>query len=569
MNRERSFLLLVFLVAATFIFAGLGKLPLLDPDEGRNSEVAKEMQVSGAWLVPSYDGLVYLDKPALYFRAVATSFALFGTSEAAARLPSALSGMALLLVVYAFCKRVYNARTAALAVLVVGTTPLFFAFARLVIFDMMLTLFVCAAIFAGYIAEEEEGSARGRWYLAGAAAAAIATLVKGPVGFILPGLVLFVFNWHDGRRGAWRRFFAPQNLAVFLAIVLGWFFAVSWRQPDFPYYGLVEETFHRFTTSGFHRTAPVYYFFIVIAGLFFPWSALLPEPAVTTWRTRQAWHRADRLFVVFAVVVVGFFSLSQSKLPGYVLPAVVALGVLVARVFELALENRDGGAERIVVRGAAVLGIASAVMAVLVAVHVFHLANLQELLHIRSRQFERLELVFPAVMWSLAAGAVASVAAYFTRNVRAVLAAFVLFPIVLFIGGFRGMVEYAQADSSQALAQGIPALAPDADVACLECFPTGLPFYLHRRVILFTMDGHETTSNYVIFSLQRHQPWPEEAVPWEMREDWLASRNHPVYLLARQREKAELESLASRRGGTVTELQPGWWGALLAAPGGR
>jgi 4-amino-4-deoxy-L-arabinose transferase-like glycosyltransferase len=568
MNRERAFLLLVFLLAAAFIFAGLGRLPLLDPDEGRNSEVAKEMQVSGAWLVPSYDGLVYLDKPALYFRTVAISFALFGTTETAARLPSAVSGFALLLLLYAFCRRAYNARTAALAVLVVGTTPLFFAFARLVIFDMMLTLFVCAAIFAGYIAEEE-GSAQVRWYLAGAAAAAIATLVKGPVGFIVPALVLAAFNGLDGRRGAWRRFFAPQNLAVFFGIVLGWFVAVSRRQPDFPYYGLVEESFRRFTTSGFHRTAPVYYFLLVIAGLFFPWSALLPESIVAGWKTRTTWRRADRMFVVFAVVVVGFFSLSKSKLPGYVLPGVVALGVLVARVFELALEKRESRPARLVVRGAAVLGTVSAALAALLAVHVFHLARLQELLHIRSSQFDRLEVVFPAVMWSLATIAAASAVAHFKRDVRAVLAAFVLFPIVLFSTGFRGMCEYAQANSSQVLAQGIPALPPAADLACLECFPTGLPFYLHRRVVLITTDGHETTSNYVVFSLQRHQPWPDEVVPWERRQDWLASRDHPVYLLARQPQKAELESLVVRERATVTEILPGWWGTLVASPGGR
>jgi hypothetical protein len=112
-------------------------------------------------------------------------------------------------------------------------------------------------------------------------------------------------------------------------------------------------------------------------------------------------------------------------------------------------------------------------------------------------------------------------------------------------------------------------LPPSADLACLECFPTGLPFYLHRQVVLISADGHETTSNYVVFNLQRHQPWPEEVVPWEKREDWLASRGHSVYLLARQRHKAELESLAARGRSTVTELLPGWWGTLLATPGSR
>jgi hypothetical protein len=307
----------------------------------------------------------------------------------------------------------------------------------------------------------------------------------------------------------------------------------------------------------------------VIAGLFFPWSALLPEAAVAAWKTREAWHRADRLLVVFAVVVVCFFSLSQSKLPGYVLPGVIALGILVARVFELALEKPESRPGRLVLRGAAILGMVSAVLGALLTAHVFHLVSLQGLLHIHSNQFERLEVIFPAVMWSLAANAVASGAACFSRDARAVLAAFVLFPMVLFTTGFQGMVEYAQENSSQALAQGIPALPPSADLACLECFPTGLPFYLHRQVVLISADGHETTSNYVVFNLQRHQPWPEEVVPWEKREDWLASRGHSVYLLARQRHKAELESLAARGRSTVTELLPGWWGTLLATPGSR
>ena len=148
---SRFLVLLAFLVAAFTLFAGLGKLALMEPDEERNAEVAREMKQSGAWLIPTYDGLPYLDKPAFYFKTVALSFAAFGESNAAARLPSALSGFALLVLLFGFCRRAYSERCAALAVLVVATSPLYIAFARLVIMDMTLAFFVCASIFAGFL----------------------------------------------------------------------------------------------------------------------------------------------------------------------------------------------------------------------------------------------------------------------------------------------------------------------------------------------------------------------------------------------------------------------------------
>ena len=116
--------------------------------------------------------------------------------------------------VFGFCRKVHGTRCGLLAVIVVATMPLFLFNARTVIFDIALALFVCGAIFAGYLAEATEGRARRNWYLLGAASAGLATLVKGPVGFLIPVLVLLVFNRIESRRGAWLRIFAPLNLAV-------------------------------------------------------------------------------------------------------------------------------------------------------------------------------------------------------------------------------------------------------------------------------------------------------------------------------------------------------------------
>ncbi|HAB15836.1 MAG TPA: hypothetical protein DCE44_05230, partial [Verrucomicrobiales bacterium] len=152
--------LFVALVAAVItITYHLGSLPLLNPDEGRNAEVAREMKESGAWLVPTYNRMAYLDKPAFYFKAVALSLAAFGDNELAARLPSAAFGFGILALVWAFSQRECGARPAALSVLVVATTPLFISQARTVIFDIALALFVGLAIIAGYLAEQRSGRA--------------------------------------------------------------------------------------------------------------------------------------------------------------------------------------------------------------------------------------------------------------------------------------------------------------------------------------------------------------------------------------------------------------------------
>ena len=136
------------------LFFRLGNLPLLQPDEGRNAEVAREMKDSGAWLSPSYNGITYLDKPAFYFKAVALSLAAFGNNETAARLPSAIFGLATLVLAYFFCRRVYGPRCAVMAVIIIATMPLYVVLSRTVIFDIALAFFVSAAIFAGYRAEE-------------------------------------------------------------------------------------------------------------------------------------------------------------------------------------------------------------------------------------------------------------------------------------------------------------------------------------------------------------------------------------------------------------------------------
>jgi 4-amino-4-deoxy-L-arabinose transferase-like glycosyltransferase len=565
---ETAWVLLALTVAWFALGFRLGHLPLMAPDEGRNAEVAREMKASGAWLVPTYDGVDYLDKPAFYFKAVALSLAAFGDNETAARLPSAAFGLALAALVFAFGRKIHGTRCGLLAAIIVSTMPLFVMNARTVIFDMALAFFVCGAIFAGYLAEEAEGRARRNWYLLGAAAAGLATLVKGPVGFLIPLLVLLVFNRVEGRRGVWRQLFSPLNLLVFFGVTLPWFVGLVLAHRDFLHYGLVEETFHRFTTAKiFHRSQPFYFYLMIVAGMFFPWSLLLPEAAVALWRERWAKSRADRLCLVWALVVVVFFSISQSKLPGYILSVTVASAILLARLLDAALTNPEGRAARLVARAAVAFAIVCLLLAAAMLLGMSQTGLLARPLRIPAADAEGLGRVMAPLAISLAVFGVCGALARWRRSVSLCLLCFALFIPVTANAGMGLISVIFNLKSGRQIARQLSALPAGTELACVQCFPNGLPFYLRRTATLISADGSDLGSNYIIYSLKNNPQWPKQIVPLADLDVWLASRKTPVFLISWEGDRQILETIAAARGATVQSLALGYCGTQLPAPG--
>lgn len=559
---EAKWVFLALAVLWVALFFRLGALPLEQPDEGRNTEVAREMKEAGAWLVPTYNGIDYLDKPAFYFKAVALSLAAFGDSETAARIPSALFGTALVALAYCFCRRQYGVRTAAMAAIVLATTPLFIINGRTVIFDIALAGFTAAAVFAGYLAEETDEKSRRRWYLLGAVAAGFATLVKGPVGFLIPTLVLLVYYRIAGKQGAWKRFFAPLNIVIFFAVTLPWFVGLCLAHRDFAYYGLVEESFHRFTTTAFHRSKPFYFYGIVVAGMFLPWSLLLPEAIVTAWKKRKTSASPDLLCVVWLVAVVIFFSLSKSKMPGYILSTTVAGAVLVAGLVHRALSDPSDRAARATRYAVIGLSIICLIALAAVAVASAHTQWLARPLGISVDAAAGFKSYAAIAIVMLGAFAGLGFVAAFRRNVLLCFIGLALFPLLLFNVNYGMLDVVFSAKSARTLAHQIPSLPPDTELACLQCFPAGLDFYLRRTSTLVTKDGAELTSNYILFNL-KNNPWPSNMVPVANFDQWLASRRHPVYLIVREQDRARLEALTAARAIVIQQLTPQYAGALL------
>lgn len=565
--RRNGWLLLAILAAFLTILFRLGELPLINPDEGRNAEVAREMKEQGAWLVPTYNGLTYLDKPAFYFRVVACSLGMFGDNEWAARLPSALFALSILALVWIVCRRECGERAAALAVLVLATTPLFVSQARTVIFDIALALFVGSSICLGYLAEYHSGWTRRRLYLAAAASAGLATLVKGPVGLVLPLLVLLVFNAVEGRTGGWKRLLAPVNALVFLALVLPWFLGVVRAHPDFLHYGLVEETWRRFTTGQHHRTAPFYYYLLVLPATFFPWSLLLPAgfPLIHQWRRVPA---ISRLCVVWSLVVVAFFSISQSKLPGYILSVTLPFSILTGQLLDAALRNPHGRAARLVRGGAGVLTLLVLVVMVGGIVVAPESRILPTPLRFPRWEFElgQFSAVLHPLAPVLALLAGLGVWGSFGKRLRPLVLLMGLLPMALVTFGAGAFSLVYEQRSGRAVASRMTALAPETELAFYHCFPAGLPFYLHRTARLITTDGGELTSNYAQYVLRRGTRWPEGVVRTADFEPWLRQRRNPVYLIVNESERGWLEALARPGNSPVEKLSRRYCGALLPAP---
>jgi 4-amino-4-deoxy-L-arabinose transferase-like glycosyltransferase len=499
-------LAVLLFAAAVLFFAGLGRLPLLEPDEGRNAEVAREMLASGDWITPHFNSFTYLDKPAVYFWMVAASLKAFGISEAAARLPSAVMAVATLLLVWFLARRMFGDSAGLRAGIVFASCPLAIVFAREVIFDMTLTFLVTLAMVAFWLAEESDF--RGPWLdvlMFGAMGVAIIT--KGPVGILLPLLSILIY---EAVRGHWRglkRLRWGWGLLVFFAMSSPWFITVSVRNPDFPRYALWYESLERFATGSAHRGGGIFYYFPVYLGGLFPWSLFLLLAVwnrLRRWRElKQAGGRPVLFLLCWAVLVFGFFTISQSKLPGYFLPAVVPLSILMGVAWRDVGKDAQARAPDWLTAGfALLLGIGIIVAA---ASHSWVFASAQARLA-RKLHPGVLALLKPSLLYSgLILCALAIVGRNFASRLRGrtlAVATFALAAAIVPVLVLRWLVPlklYAETDSSRRLATTILD-SPErrSPLFGYHCFRTSLPFYLRHPVGLVSAHWGEMTSNYQI-----------------------------------------------------------------------
>jgi len=322
------------LLCAAIWFAGLEYRGLFMPDEGRYGDIAREMLDANDWVTPRLNGIKYLEKPPLQYWATAGAFAMFGVDEWTARLWPAVTGL-LCIAFTAFASlRLAPGSPGGVAALMLAGSWGFFLGSQFLTLDMGLTFFLTAAMLSFALSRRADISpkAQRHWMLLAWAAAACAVLSKGLVGVVIPGLALAVYLALERDLSALRRLHWIAGLSLFAAIALPWFILVQDRNPEFFHFFFVHEHFERYSLPDHHRPGPWWYFIpVVLVGLW-PWTPAVPAAMVKAWRAPAGdGFKLDRFLVIWAAVVLVFFSASHSKLPGYILPALPAILLLLAR----------------------------------------------------------------------------------------------------------------------------------------------------------------------------------------------------------------------------------------------
>jgi 4-amino-4-deoxy-L-arabinose transferase-like glycosyltransferase len=298
-------------------------LPLIDRDEGRYAEAARELRASGDWLVPRLYGVAYLEKPPFFYWVTASAYALVGEDELGARLAPAVAAALGVLATGLFAVRYLRGRAGVLAAATLASSGLYFVFARVVVTDMLFTALLASALMAFFVADRERRSFLPFWLLAAAA-----TLTKGPVAAVLCALVILT---HLAVERRLPRIFAADflgGLAVYLPIVGTWLFLLETRFPGFIGFYIYKE--HVLRAAGDEHWEAFWWYAPWLLVGFLPWTpawvAALPG-SVRAMRADSTHATALRFTALWAGAIFVFFSIPRGKLVPYILPIFPALAI--------------------------------------------------------------------------------------------------------------------------------------------------------------------------------------------------------------------------------------------------
>jgi 4-amino-4-deoxy-L-arabinose transferase-like glycosyltransferase len=347
----------------------LGNIGLIDETEPLFAEASRQMLVTGDWITPFFNGETRFDKPALIYWCQAIAYSIMGVNEWAARIPSALAAtgvtaLAFYGIHWHFAKKdqleqVANPNrrylTAAIASALMALNPEMIVWGRVGVSDMLLTGCIASALlcfFLGYAQNSSPSPFPNKWYLACYVLMTGAILTKGPVGIVLPGLIMIAFALYLGKFcELWREMRPILGMGIVFSLSAPWYILVTWRNGwNFINTFFVYHNIERFTEVVNGHSAPWYFYFLVVLLGFAPYSVFIPMSIARLkfWQ-RSHWKNQERsqqlgLFACFWFLgVFCFFTISVTKLPSYVLPLMPAAAILVALSWSNLYPNTQTG----------------------------------------------------------------------------------------------------------------------------------------------------------------------------------------------------------------------------------
>lgn len=332
----------LFVPLLVYFTAFLGTHPLVTPDEGRYPDVARHMLLSGDWIVPYLNGVVFFHKPILYYWLETISMSLFGINAWAIRLPGALTGFLGCVVVYQTGRRLFGEQVARMATVILASNPLYFVASQFADMNLEVAVLIASAVLCFFVAESGQTSRIFVWRMLAWMFMGLAILAKGLIGIVLPGMVIGVWVLLFNQ---WRRipsFCFVRGGLLLLLIVLPWFALMEQHQPGFLHYFIVVQHFQRYSGTNFNNLQPFWFYPAVLFLGFMPWLTDLVGMVKRLPLTRRIHHeitsvtdegiggRLVGMLLIWIVVMVGFFSMPESKVMGYILPVMPALALWIA-----------------------------------------------------------------------------------------------------------------------------------------------------------------------------------------------------------------------------------------------
>lgn len=324
------------MLAATIPFWDLGR-PLLEVDDARYASIPRDMALSGDWVTPTLAGMPYVEKPPLWYWICAASYKAFGVSEAAAHLPLALLSLLGLSGVFWLGSWLYGRRVGLTAALALGTSLLFVFQSQYITPDLPLTVFLlwCSGLMLRAMLRPQDA----RWAAPLAwLCAALAFLSKGLVALVFPvGWALGLWLLFPAARPGLLALLRPSGPALFLLTAGPWFAAMAARHPGFLRFFFGEQHFQRFLNAGqYGRSSPWFFFLLVVPAGLLPWTPAVLAGFSAAWKEWKAKDLRAPALALWSVMIIVFFSKSQSKLAPYSLPVFPQLALLAAVGLEYA-----------------------------------------------------------------------------------------------------------------------------------------------------------------------------------------------------------------------------------------
>ena len=330
---HRITLPLLLLAALTF-FAGLGRGAITDSDEAFYAESSREMVASGDWITPHYNYEPRFQKPILYYWLTSATFLVTGPTEFGARLWAALAGIGLVLVTAACGRRWYDETTGLLAGAIVATNFGYFSIGRMALPDLPLTFCITLTIWAALVSTLEQERNPRQFVVLAALGLGLGFLMKGPVGVIIPAIVIVPVLMIERRSIGLNPADIVLGFLIFIGVAMPWYLLMWMRHGNEYLQGFfVGDNYQRFATDRFNDPRPWWFYLPVVGGGLLPWTPLALVwlgPLTQFLRARRAVGTIDLRLLLWAVLPLLFYSISVGKQPRYVLPVLPPLALLLA-----------------------------------------------------------------------------------------------------------------------------------------------------------------------------------------------------------------------------------------------